>query len=37
MGKITHLKNQFKSIITFEKSYDNIYHKIDPIVQEEEI
>ena len=34
MGHIAHLRNQFKSINTFERSYDYIYYKIGPIVQE---
>ena len=37
MGHIAHLKNQFKSINTFEKSYDDIYNKIGPIILEENI
>ena len=37
MVHIAHLKNQFKSMSTFEQSYDYIYHKIGPVVQEEEI
>ena len=30
-------RNQFKSVNTFEQSYDHIYYKTGPIVQEEEI
>ena len=39
MGPITHLKNLFKSMNTTEQSYDyiNVYHKIGPVVLEEEI
>ena len=33
MGHIAHLRNQFKSMNTFERSYDNIY-KIGTVVQE---
>ena len=35
MGHIVHLRNQFKSMSTFEQSYDYIYYKIGPVVQEE--
>ena len=31
MGHITHLRNQFKSMNTFEWSYDYIYYKIGPV------
>ena len=38
MDHIAHMKNQFKSLNTFEQSYDYlsiyIYHKIGPEVQE---
>ena len=34
MGHITHLRNQFKSINTFEQSYDYIYFKIGQVDQE---
>ena len=37
MGHIAHLRNQFKSINTFERSYDYIYYKTGPVVQEEKI
>ena len=37
MGHIAHLRNQFKSINTFELSYDYIYYKTVPVVQEENI
>ena len=37
MGHIAHLRNQFKSMNTFERSYDYIYYKIGPVVQEEKI
>ena len=36
-GHIAHLRNQFKSMNTFERSYDYIYYKIGPVVQEEKI
>ena len=32
MGHIAHLKNQFKSMNTFELSYDYKYNKIDPVI-----
>ena len=35
MGHIVHLRFQFKSMNTFEQSYDYIYYKIGPVVQEE--
>ena len=35
MGHITHLRNQLKSVNTFEQSYDHIYYKTGPVVQEE--
>ena len=34
-GHIAHLRNQFKAMKTFERSYDHIYYKIGPVVQEE--
>ena len=37
MGQIAHLRNQFKSMNTFERSYDYIYYKTGPVVQEEKI
>ena len=37
MGHIAQLRNQFKSMNTFERSYDYIYYKTGPVVQEEEI
>ena len=37
MGHIAHMKNQFKSMNTFEQNYDYIYYKTGPVVQEEEI
>ena len=37
MGHIAHLRYQFKSINTFERSYDHIYYKIGQVVQEEKI
>ena len=37
MGHIPHLRNQFKSMNTFEQNYDYIYYKIDQVVQEEKI
>ena len=37
MGHIAHLRNQFESMNMFEWSYDYIYYKIGPVVQEEEI
>ena len=37
MGHIAHLRNQFKSMNTFEQSYDYIYYKTGPVVQEEKI
>ena len=37
MGHIAHLRNQFKSMNTSEQSYDYIYYKIGPLIQEEEI
>ena len=32
---IAHIRNQFKSVNTSEQSYDNIYYKFTPLVQEE--
>ena len=37
MGHIAHLTNQFKSMNKFERSYDYIYYKTGPVVQEEKI
>ena len=37
MGHIAHLRNQFKSMNTFERSYDNMYYKTGTVVQEEKI
>ena len=37
MDQIAHQKNQFKSMNKFEQSYDSIYYKIGPVVQEEKI
>ena len=37
MGHIAHLRKKFKSMITFEQSYDYIHYKIGPVVHEEEI
>ena len=34
MGHIAHLRNQFLSMNTFERSYDHIYYKSGPVVQE---
>ena len=34
---MAHLRNQFKSMNTFEQSYDYIYYKIGTVVQEEKI
>ena len=36
-GHIAHLKNQFKSMNSIERSCDYIYYKIGPVVQEEKI
>ena len=36
MGHIAHLRNQFKSN-TFERTYDYLYYKTGPVVQEEKI
>ena len=35
MGNTAHLRNQYKSMNTFERSYEYIYYKIGPVVQEE--
>ena len=35
MSHIAHLRNQFKSMNTFERSYEFIYYKNGPVVQEE--
>ena len=37
MGHIAHLRNQFKSMNTFKRSYDYIYRKTGPVVQKEKI
>ena len=37
MGHTPHLRNQFKSMITFERSYYYIHYKTGPVVQEENI
>ena len=37
MGHMAHLRNQLKSMNTFEWSYDYVYHKTGPVVQEEKI
>ena len=37
MGHIAHLRNQFKSMNTFERNYVYIYYKTGPVVQEEKI
>ena len=34
MGHIAHMRNQFKSMNTFERNYDYIYYKIGPVVHE---
>ena len=34
IGYIAHPRNQFKSMNTFERSYDIIYYKTGPVVQE---
>ena len=34
MGHIANMRNQFKSMNAFERSYDNIYYIIGPVVQE---
>ena len=34
MSHIAHLRNQFKSMNTFERSYDYIYYKNAPVVHE---
>ena len=33
MGHIAHLRNPFKLMNTFERNYDHIYYKTDPVVQ----
>ena len=35
MGHIAHLTHQVKSMNKFERSYDYIYYKTGPVVQEE--
>ena len=37
MGHIAHLRNQFKSMVTFEQSYNYIFYKTGPVVEEEKI
>ena len=37
MSHMAHLRNQFKSMNTFEGSYDYIYYKTDQEVQEDKI
>ena len=37
MGHIAHLRIQFNSMNTSERSYDHIYYKTGPVVQEEKI
>ena len=37
MGHMAHVRNQFKSMNIFERSYDYIYYKTGPVVQEEKI
>ena len=37
MGHIAHLRNQFKSVNTFVRSYDYIYYKTGLVVQEMKI
>ena len=37
MGHIAHLRNPSKLMNTFERNYDHIYYKTDPVVQEEKI
>ena len=37
MGHIAYMRNQFKSMNTFEKGYDYIHYKIGPVVQEEKL
>ena len=37
MCHIAHLRNQFKSMNTFKRSYDYIYYKNGQVVQEEKI
>ena len=34
MGHIAQLRNQFKSMNTFERRYDYLYHRTGPVVQE---
>ena len=34
MGRITHMRYEFKSMNTFERSYDYIYNKTGPVVKE---
>ena len=37
MGHIAHLRNQFKSMNTLERSYDYIYYKTGLVVPEKKI
>ena len=37
MGHIAHLRNQFKSMNTFERSFDHIYYKTGPVIQGEKM
>ena len=37
MGHIATLRNQFKSLNAFERNYDDIFYKIGPVVEGEEI
>ena len=37
MGHIANLRNQLKSMNTFEQSYDYIYYEIGPVVLEDKI
>ena len=37
MGQIANLRNQFKSMNTFARSYDYTYYKTGPVVQEKKI
>ena len=37
ISHIAHPRNQFKSMNTFERSYDYLYFKIGPVAQEEKI
>ena len=37
MGHITQLRDQIKSMNIYEQSYDFIYYKTGPVVQEEKV